>query len=187
MRKAIFLALLLATGALLLAGCDAPAGDSPTSTTGVKMATAKVAVQSSGLTVEQENIKRRLEAENMPGAIKHLYVISAYSGDVLIYSTVKGKVTSSGKRLSPYSVAAMDGEYCGNEHEGIGVRIGGSLHATGEVMQDDGTYGNSIHYLYWWDSQDRYHQHYIAGGQIVHVGDQPLAVGKVVINLDTME
>ena len=47
-----------------------------------------------GVTVEQQNIIDRLKTDNEPGAIKHLYVISPFSGQVLLYSTVKGKITS---------------------------------------------------------------------------------------------
>ena len=163
----------------------------PVSDSGVKKATAKVKTQASGLTVEQENVKRRLETENSPGSIKHLYVISAMSGQTIIYSTVKGKVTSSGKRLTPTTVAAgqhgKGGGYSDGVTYGIPVQIGRRNYRTAEVLQDDGTYGSSIHYLYWWDVQGRYHQHYVSGGQIIHVSDQPIAVGSVIINMEVQE
>lgn len=175
----------IAVGALL-AACDVPASNitPPHSTSGASEARATVQLQASGLTVEQENIKRRLEADNQLGSIKHLYVISAFSGDVILYSTVKGKVTSSGKRLTPYSVAALDGRDVSMEHYGIKVDVGGYARRTAEVLQDDGTYGSSVDYIYWWDSKGVYHQHYISGGQIVHVSSAPLRVGKVIINLE---
>ena len=153
----------------------------PAATTGVTKATADVAVQSSGLTVEQENVKRRIELENQPGSIKHLYVISAWSGDVLIYSTVRGKVTSSGKRLTPYTV-----ESAGDAPDGFPIRVDGRGYHTLEVLQDDGTYGSSIAYLYWWNAAGQYHQHYVSGGQIIHVSDQPLQVGDVRINMEVV-
>ena len=156
----------------------------PAATTGVRKATAQVDVQANGLTIEQDNIKRRLEKDNEPGSVKHLYVISAYTGDVIIYSTVKGKVTSSGKRLTPYSVVALDGSAVDAEHAGIAVDIGGRRLRTTEVLQDDGTYGSSVDYIFWWDSKDSYHQHYISGGQIVHLSDTPMRVSKVIINAE---
>lgn len=168
---------------LLMADDCAPEPRAPVSTTGVHKATAHVELQASGLTMEQENIQRRLQEDNKPGSLKHLYVISAMSGDVLLYSTVRGKVTSSGKRLTPYLVAAIDGQYV-DGHAGIPVDIGGKRQHTPEVLQDDGTYGSSVDYIYWWDSKGVYHQHYITGGQIVHVSDAPLRVGKVIINLE---
>ena len=60
-----------------------------------------------GFTLEQRNIMRRLEEDNRPGATQHYYIISPISGQIVSYSTVRGKVTSAGKRLSPYSVAAL--------------------------------------------------------------------------------
>lgn len=181
--KPLMLVLLCA----VLVACDIQTPTNmppPRSSTGVSEARATIQTQASGLTIEQENIKRRLETDNQPGSLKHLYVISALSGDVILYSTVKGKVTSSGKRLTPYSVAAQDGQAVDSEHRGIKVDIGGYVRRTGEVLQDDGTYGSSVDYIYWWDSKGIYHQHYITGGQIVHVSSAPLRVPKIVINLE---
>lgn len=157
---------------LLLAGCDIQTAPS---SAGIQQATVHIAPQASGMSIEQENVARRLEEDNKPGAIKHLYVISAMSGDVLLYSTVRGKVTSSGKRLKPYMLA----------HESVQwVQLGDGRNATNEVVQDDGTFGSSVEYIYWWDSKGVYHQHYITGGQIVHVTSAPLRVGKVIINIE---
>jgi hypothetical protein len=152
----------------------------PTSSTGVKKATAKIQTQASGLTIEQENVKRRLEEDNKVGSIKHLYVISAMSGQVLIYSTVKGKVTSSGKRLMPNSIAVQRG----TSADGFQIKFpNGDYQYTGEVMQDDGTYGHSSPYVYWWDSKGIYHQHYITGGQIFHVSSRPIPVKSIILNM----
>ncbi len=169
--------------ALFLTACDVPASQ-PQSDSGVKKATAAVQTGSDGLTTEQRNVRDRLVTDNKPGSIKHLYVISAYSGQVVMYSTVRGKVTSSGKRLSPVTVAATDGQYVDSSHRGISVSIGGSTKNTGEVLQDDGTYGSSVEYLYWWDTAGRYHQHYVSGGQILHVSDQPIATKSIILNLE---
>lgn len=161
----------------------------PVSASGVKKVTPAVNVQANGLTVEQNNIARRTALENKPGAFKHLYVISAYSGQCLIYSTVDGKVTSSGKRLSPYSVAASPNQYNGDygrAFDGMQVNIGGATKITTEVLQDDGTYGSSIPYLYWFDVHGRYHQHYVEGGQIVHVSDEPIPMKNIIMNFEAV-
>lgn len=157
--------------------CDAP---QPTASSGVSKHEAKVQTDLSGWTIEQHNVADRLKVDNTPGAIKYLYVISPYSGQVLIYSTVKGKVTSSGKRLTPTTVASASGQYVDSAHSGFST-VGGQ--STGEVLQDDGTYGSSVDYIYWWDVQGRYHQHFFTGGQIIHVSDQPLPVKSVLINV----
>ena len=151
--------------------------ETPTSTTGVTKATARIVTQSDGLTVEQGNIKNRLEMENSPGKIMHLYIFSLYSGQCILYSTVRGKVTSSGKRLTPYNSSPS-----GTNDYGFPFYTGdGARHWTSEVLQDDGTYGTSIDYLYWWDVQGVYHQQYVQGGMLLHISDKPLAGVKAVI------
>lgn len=178
------LVLLFIMMCVSIASCDQVA-TANVSKDQVKKVDAVVKTDINGKTTEQENVIRRLEEDNRPGAIKHLYLISAYSGQVLLYSTVKGKVTSSGKRLNPITVSAMDGQYVDGMHNGLGVVVNGETKATNEVRQDDGTYGSSIEYIYWWDSKGIYHQQYITGGMILHVSSQPIAVKGIVINLET--
>jgi hypothetical protein len=107
-------------------------------------------------------------------------VISAYSGQTLIYSTVRGKVTSSGKRLTPTAVTTTREGY----PDGFAISIGGRTYLTTEVLQDDGSYGSSDQYLFWWDTKGVYHQHFVQGGQIVHIASEPIAVKSVVINME---
>ena len=168
--------------AIVLAGCDG-ASTPVKSNSGVGAAAVKVKVGSDGLTVEQRNVGQRLDMDNKPGSIKHLYVLSAYSGQVLIYSTVRGKVTSSGKRLTPNTVT---NGYDDNVHGSYGmyVSIDNQGYYTSEVLQDDGTYGSSAEYIYWWDSKGVYHQQYITGGMILHISDQPLSVRSVILNME---
>lgn len=149
--------------------------EATSSSTGISKADANIKAGSDGLTVEQRNIKKRLEVDNKPGSIKHLYVVSAMSGDVIIYSTVSGKVTSGGKRLTNTKEITSAGKY--DAHTNVVM----------PAMQDDGTYGSSMNYLYWFDSKGIYHQHYVTGGQIVHISSQPLAVKSVIINMETTQ
>jgi hypothetical protein len=108
--------------------------------------------------------------ENKPGAIQHLYILSAYSGQVLLYSTVKGKVTSSTKRLSPSSVEKSFGGYSGDYSP--------------ELIGDDGTYGSSIEYLYWWDIKGIYQQAYVTGGMMLVISEQPRQFGRVTMQVE---
>lgn len=186
MKKVLMIGVICCSLFFMGSGCDDLNKPMPESSSGVKKTDARVKVQASGLTVEQENIKKRIELENMPGSIKHLYIMSAYSGQVLIYSTIKGKVTSSGKRLTPYMITNTNPEGI-KMAKPFWFSIDGTDYATLEVLQDDGTYGNSIDYLYWFDSNNRYHQHYLSGGQIVHVSDQPLVVKNVILNMEITE
>jgi hypothetical protein len=164
----------------VLAECNVQSNQ-PQSASGVKKATVQVPTNSEGLTTEQQNIRERLLEDNKPGSMKHLYVISAYSGQVIIYSTVRGKVTSGGKRLNPTTVSAIGHEL---QADFIPVDINGTQYRTSEVLQDDGSYGSSSEYLYWWDTKGVFHQHYVSGGQIIHVSNQPLAVKGIIINME---
>jgi hypothetical protein len=160
-----------------LAGCYYPTYE-PSASSGAKKAQVKLAKNPEGLTVEQKNVGDRLLNDNKVGAIKHLYVLSPETGTVLLYSAVKGKVTSSGKRLTPRTISTDNG------NSGIPFRIGSKFFGTNEVLQDDGTYGDSDPYIYWWDTKGIYHQHFMTGGQIVHVSDQPLRVNPNEIKID---
>ena len=186
MKNFTTLAFLLVFSVFLMsASCDdiSSLAKTPKSASGVSKANVEVQVDMNGNTIEQKNIMERLKRDNQSGSIKHLYVISAYSGQTLIYSTVKGKVTSAGKRLTPTSVVDADGEYYTGTY-GFDVSIGGSNKRTQEVLGDDGSYGSSDPYIYWFDVKGVYHQHYLAGGQIIHVSDQPLAVKSVILNME---
>lgn len=186
-RKFFGILFVLVSLSLVMAACDEQTQTSPPKPD-VQKATVKIETDLNGLTVEQKNIGNRLLADNRPGAVQHLYVISAYSGQVIMYSSVAGKVTSSGKRLSPTTVAAMEGQYVGSTHTGCGINIPGhGTKATSEVLQDDGTYGSSEPYIYWWDTKGVYHQHYNSGGQIVHISNSPIAVKGVILNLSAAE
>lgn len=174
--------------AVLVAGCDPVDNNRQVeSTSGVKQTQVTVQTDSNGHTTEQKNVIRRLAEDNKPGAVKHLYVISPESGGILIYSTVDGKVTSSGKRLAPRTVAAQDGELVSDQLGGIAVKIGDYTRRTSEVLEDDGTYGDSVPYIYWWDTRGIYHQHFFTGGQIIHVSSEPITLKSIVINLETQQ
>ncbi len=169
------LTLLLAVS---VTACSTP--QTPQSASGVQKVTVQVPVDpTTGQTVEQAAIGKRLLLDNKIGSIKHLYVVAPDSGKVLIYSTVKGKVTSSGKRLTPNTVNSST--------NGFSVRIGNENHYTSEVLQDDGTYGTSSEYIYWFDTNGVYHQHFFTGGQIIHLSDQPLNVPAAVLNIDQVK
>jgi hypothetical protein len=159
---------------VMMVGCDREARSVSGATTVIK----NVQIGADGMTAEQRNIGGRLDLEK-PGSIKHLYVISAYSGDVLLYSTVKGKPTSAGKKLMPSDARP---ENSGSYY----VLPNGWI--TNQLPDEDGTYGESrAHtYIYWFDVRGNYHQHYLDGGQIVHLSDVPMAWPKIILNLENV-
>ena len=154
-----------------------------TSDSGVQKATTKIATDPDGTTIEQRNVIERLKRDNAIGSIKHLYIISAFTGDVLQYSTVKGKVTSGGKRLSPKTVNSYGGIQS-TYAQGNYVYINGTQYLTDEILDDGGTYGESGQYMYWFDAQDNYQQYYPSGGTYVQISDKPLRIKKANLSLE---
>lgn len=171
MKKLVLLFSLI----LSMVACVDVQSNQQKSDSGVRKATTQVKTDPSGNTIEQKNIIQRLERDNDLGSIKHLYVISAYTGDVLQYSTVVGKVTSGGKRLSPKTVNGNGIETAGDNNF---VTIGNSRYTTDEVLDDGGAYGESGNYLFWFDTQGNYHQYYPSGGTYLEICDRPLRIKK---------
>lgn len=166
--------LFILTVSLFMFGCNwnpQPA----VSDSGVHKATIQVQTDQNGNTVEQKNYIERVKRDNDVGAVKHLYVISSYTGDVLEYSTVKGKVTSGGKRLSPNTVNGSN--ITGVAYQNY-IKIAGTQHTTDELPDEYGVYGSSSPYFYWFDAQGNYHQYYPSGGTYVHISDRPLRIRK---------
>lgn len=183
MRPKKFLSILplVAVLPLMMGNNDCNNATEAASASGVHRANVEVSTGSDGLTVEQRNIKDRLAIDNKPGSLKHLYVISSVSGQVILYSTVRGKVTSGNKRLTPKTVFV--GYYQSETYGGFTIPIAGTAKVTGEVLGDDGAYGDSGDYLFWFDAAGRYHQQY-TDGCIIHVSDQPIPAKAVTINLE---
>lgn len=154
------------------------------SDSGVIKASTEVKTDANGRTIEQENIIERLKRDNMPGSIKHLYIISSFTGDVLQYSTVKGKVTSGNKRLSPKTVNSAAGIQGANGSSNT-VVLNGITYYTDEVLDDGGAYGDSGNYLFWLDAQGNYHQYYPSGGTYLHISDKPLRIKKANFSVTT--
>lgn len=145
-------AMLFAVVVLVLAGCESDeAGEQVSSTGASQHNPGTVKLTSNGTTLEQENIKRRIETTTDPGGLAWIHLMSS-NGKVVARMVVQGKVTSSGKRLQP-KIAERDGT--GHTLKLPRTRDG---YFTNELIQPDGTYGQSDAYIFWFDPQDRYHQ-----------------------------
>lgn len=172
MKKVLTIVLMT-----VLFACNDAGSYQQKSDSGVTKASVQVQTDATGKTIEQENIIERLKRDNQPGSIKHLYIISSYTGDVLQYSTVKGKVTSGNKRLSPKTVNNGVGSQ-GISFNTNKVYLNGESFYTDEVLDDGGAYGESGNYMFWFDAQGNYHQYYPAGGTYVSICDKPQRIKK---------
>ena len=115
---------------------------------------------------EIDNIKKRIELTAQPGLVGYAVLLNA-AGQPILYTTVKGKITSGGKRLtSPDRASSSWGT--GNNTV---VRTSPS---------DEGTWGSSGNYVYFWDVNGRYYQWgdgaYLYSDQPIRLSIQPLVV-----------
>jgi len=157
-------------------GCVEEAPIPPaTSDSGVTKASQQlkpiIAVDGEMVTVEQSLIKKRLKLDNRPGQTKNLYILGS-NGQIVLHQIIEYKVVSSGKRLTPRTVS--DGPSAGYGSYGIDIQLGGQIYTTGEVLEDDGTYGDSNAYFYAFTTAGNFVK-YIPMGQFLAVeSDMPL-------------
>lgn len=92
---------------------------------------------------EIDNIKRRLELTSNPGALGFVLLMNE-AGQPIMYTSVKGKITSGSKRLTPPDRFT---------DEGLGTNT-----LVRQAPSDEGTYGSSDSYIYFWTQDGQYVQ-----------------------------
>jgi len=185
MKKIIVIIIgLMLISMMLIAGCTE--NRSGVSATGVKQAVAIVQTDAQGHTVEQSNIIKKYEIDNNPATIRYIYVISPFTNKVMFKTAMKGKMTSSGKRLTPNTVSTSCGSSTSGYSCGAFSMINGEEYRTPEVTQDDGTYGTSVEYLYGFAMDGSMLQIY-TGGATVLVSTKPLTIQDGVVNLQYVD
>ena len=136
--------VILVLIAVCLIGCSLPKGRRH-----VDIDELKIKTDSLGLTAEQANIKKRFELSSNPDGLWWIYCL-ADNGQVVFYGPVKGKVTSSGKKLEIFH---------------------------SNTRSYDGTNGESDSYVYWFDPQGIYYQwsgHYFLTSKEVKINNTVL-------------
>jgi hypothetical protein len=166
-RKLVTLITALALS-FTVAACDE---EPPETSKSVQAQKAAAAAASLSFTenAEIDNIKRRLELTSSPGAVGFVVLLNQ-AGQPILYTGVKGKITSSGKRLtSPQqNVKARCGEFCSE--------------ALGDGPSDEGTYGSSDPYIFFWDTNGVYHQwsgSYLYSDKPIRLRVEPLVINAL--------
>jgi hypothetical protein len=150
---------------------------SPTSASGLTMQHVTLGAVKNGMSLEQYNIAQRYLHDNKIDALKYVYVIGQ-NGQVCMNYQILGKITSSGKRLTPRTVAAYGSG--GYSQDGMVVTIGSKTYETTEVIEDDGTYGDSMPYYYMWTTAGNYIQVIPTGMFLTVVADKQLTPTELV-------
>lgn len=175
----ILLAILTAM-VVLISGCQAGWFDSQpvTSKSGLVMQSVTLGPVKDGMSLEQWNIKQRYIHDNKPDAIKYVYLVGP-NGGVTQHFVISGKVTSSGKRLTPRTVA---NEMSSNS-EGFDIPFGDRIYETQEVIEDDGTFGDSIPYVYMWTTKGNFVQVIPMGAFLMYVSDMQLTTSELTFTM----
>ena len=161
------LALGLVAGALFhTTACDEFNQPQQKSASGAEqVAPSQIRKNSRGRTVEQQQIDDRIQVTTDPTKVLWIHLI-ALDGKIIRRMPVTSKVTSSGKRLEAK-------HYVVNPSGGSTPPISGGQY-TDELIQPDGTYGDSDPYIYWFDPMHRYHQWGTSGGLGYLLTDYPI-------------
>lgn len=121
---------------------------------------------------EIDNISRRLKLTSDPGLLGYIVLFNG-AGSPIRYTTVKGKVTSGSKRLTrPWAYRDVwdpdKSDPTSNSH-----------YALVEAPGDEGTYGSSNPYIYFWTQSGQYVQwsgDYLYSDQPIRLSVEPIVV-----------
>jgi len=162
--------VILPVAALLLAGC-LPEQRPTQQVKNTQAELAQRAANSIQFTdnAEIDNIKNRVELTSMPGLLGYVILFNE-SGQPIMYEGVRGKITSGSKRLTPPDLA---------QQIGTGGQNGGQHSVVRQAPSDEGTYGSSNPYIFYWNIDGVYRQwsgHYLYSTQPMRLTIQPLVV-----------
>lgn len=170
MKKTI---LALAASTLLLAAC----GEIPQAPQENKLNQANKAAEAAASiqfseNAEIENIKRRLQLTSNPGQLGFILLLNE-TGQPVAYLSVKGKITSGSKRLtSSQQIVTAD---CGDSY----------CDQIREAPSDEGTFGSSDPYIFWFGTDGAYHQwngKYLYSDKPFRVSIKPLVIDSATID-----
>ena len=146
MRKIISV-LSIAAAAFALAGCEPNPPANPAKT--AQAAKAAEAANSINFTenAEFDYLKKRLELTSNPGQIGYVLLLNEM-GKPVMYAGVRGKITSGQKRLTaPQEVKCLE----------VADAVGCSQQMV-DSPSDEGTYGSSSPYVFFWTTDGQYFQ-----------------------------
>ncbi len=136
------------------------------SASGAKQADpGRIRKNSRGNTGEQQNIEDRIAVTTDPTKVMWIHLI-ALDGKIIRRMPVRCKITSSGKRL--------EARHWFPDHGDQTTPPQSNGHFTDELIQPDGTFGESDAYVFWFDPMSRYHQWGTAGGLGYLLTDYPI-------------
>jgi hypothetical protein len=149
---------------LLLTACP----EAEKATKNVQAEKAKAAANSIQFTenAEIDNIKKRLELTANPGLLGFVVLLNE-TGQPVMYTGVKGKITSGSKRLTKPDRSTAEGS--------------GANNVVMQSPSDEGTYGSSGEYVFFWTPAGQYVQwngKYLYSDKPFRLSVEPLLVAQ---------
>lgn len=145
--------------AFLLAGCSDADANKRNASKAAQDAAASLSFTDNA---EVDNIKNRLKLTSQPGLLGFVVLLNE-SGQPVYYASVKGKITSGSKRLT--RTEWLDDF--------------GASNAITPAPSDEGTYGSSGEYIFFWTTNGQYMQwngKYLYSDKPIRLTVQPLVV-----------
>ena len=133
--------LVLSIG-LLLSGCDDPQ-QNQRDLQSQEAQKAANSVRFNGQNAEIDNITKRITLTSQPGIVGYVLLMNE-AGQPILYETVVGKITSGSKRLTPPNK--------------WWYTPGGGHASIGGAPSDEGTWGSSSEYIFYWNDRGEYRQ-----------------------------
>lgn len=159
--------LLAACAALTLTACQRMPDEPPTAQ---QQQAQKAQAAADSVVFEKnaeiDNIQRRLKLTSNPGQIGFVMLLNQ-AGQPIMYTSVKGKITSGGKRLTA-PMQNYSGSYNEYGHQSLGPG-----------PSDEGTYGTSGDYVFFWTTDGQYIQwagSYLYSDKPFRTNVQPLVI-----------
>jgi len=172
MNKLIICALAVAS-MTALAGCDVETVNNVANAESIKAQAAANSLTFVG-NAEIDNISRRLKLTSNPGQIGFVLLMNQ-AGQPIMYTSVKGKITSGSKRLGKEKQHECV-PYVGDGAEPISYNCSWALV---DAPSDEGTRGHSSDYVFFWTTDDQYVQWngpYLYSDQPIRTNVAPLVI-----------
>lgn len=148
MKAAILAIAAMATTAGSVNSCNPEA--QPSAVEQQRYQAAREAAAEQTYCYECQNIKNRRILFGKPGVIGYVLFLND-AGQPIQYLSVKGKCTSSGKRLTPTDIVT-------NGRMSSDPEAYGENNVVRAAVGEDGTFGSSENYVYCWTTDGRYVQ-----------------------------
>ena len=145
--------LIIISMSVVLYGCPAEGQSKPKKVTQSQKAAKAAESISFTENAEIENIKKRLQLTSDPGLTGFVLLMNE-AGQPIMYTGVTGKITSGGKRLTA-PIQSWNHNYKGSKGAGLSGYDTGTL---GPAPSDEGTWGSSNPYIYFWSTSGQYIQ-----------------------------